>query len=453
VKITRLLCVSMLLMAACQIPPVQSRELVVGYYPAWNRENYPASKIPFQHLTHIAHAFIWPESNGSLATYDHFIYPDLLQRARAAGCRVIISIGGWGQSDGFASVAASAALRKIFIDNVVLFCRNNGYQGVDLDWEYPQPGVERSNFTKLVAELRTALLAADSSWTLSFVVPADTYSANRFDYAAVRSLVDWVGCMSYDFHGSWTDHAGHNAPLYAPAGEAEGSIHNAIQYLTARVPAGQVLLGIPFYGKEFLAAGLYQASGGCDDVVYQKIPELLKSGYSYHWDDVARVPFLQNQAKTKIVTFDDTVSVGGKCEYLKSKKLGGVIIWALGQDDLGSSQPLLAAIDKKLHSPNGITEKRMAPDRIDLLQNYPNPFNAETTIPFILPQTANVKIEIMNVLGRRMAVLCEQMTAAGSHSVRWDGRAMDGAPACSGVYFCRLQAGDFVKTVKMILML
>jgi hypothetical protein len=92
------------------------------------------------------------------------------------------------------------------------------------------------------------------------------------------------------------------------------------------------------------------------------------------------------------------------------------------------------------------------PTEYGLSQNYPNPFNPETAIQFALPQASQVKIEVRNVLGQRIVVLCDQFISAGYHTVRWDGRTANGDKASSGVYFCRMQAGGFLKTIKMMLL-
>ncbi|MDW8436493.1 MAG: T9SS type A sorting domain-containing protein [Chloroherpetonaceae bacterium] len=82
----------------------------------------------------------------------------------------------------------------------------------------------------------------------------------------------------------------------------------------------------------------------------------------------------------------------------------------------------------------------------ELEQNYPNPFNPSTTIRFAIPQQSDVKLEVFNVLGQKVATLVNERLAAGTYS-----KVFDAANLASGVYFYRLQAGDFVKTMKMML--
>ena len=84
--------------------------------------------------------------------------------------------------------------------------------------------------------------------------------------------------------------------------------------------------------------------------------------------------------------------------------------------------------------------------------NAPNPFNAATTIRFDLPVAAGARLEILDVLGRRIRVLVNGYFAAGSHQVTWDGRDAAGRSVSSGIYLCRLHAGEFHAVRKMLLL-
>ena len=82
-----------------------------------------------------------------------------------------------------------------------------------------------------------------------------------------------------------------------------------------------------------------------------------------------------------------------------------------------------------------------------LKQNYPNPFNPSTTIEFALPKSAFVTLKIYNLIGEEVASLIAEKREAGIHQINWDA---SGVP--SGVYLYRLEAGDFVRVKKLILM-
>ncbi len=92
------------------------------------------------------------------------------------------------------------------------------------------------------------------------------------------------------------------------------------------------------------------------------------------------------------------------------------------------------------------------PKIFDLSQNYPNPFNPETNIGFALPEASKVRVEIYNVLGPKIATSVNADMPAGNHFVRWNGRNPIGEKVGAGIYLCRMQSGEFVKTQKMTLL-
>ena len=92
------------------------------------------------------------------------------------------------------------------------------------------------------------------------------------------------------------------------------------------------------------------------------------------------------------------------------------------------------------------------PQNFRLHQNFPNPFNPETTIRYDLAGPAEVRLTVYDVLGRRVRTLVAKKQAAGEHSAVWDGRDDRGRQLASGVYVYRLEAGDFTKSAKMLLL-
>jgi hypothetical protein len=92
------------------------------------------------------------------------------------------------------------------------------------------------------------------------------------------------------------------------------------------------------------------------------------------------------------------------------------------------------------------------PLKYTLEQNYPNPFNPTTTISYAIPEAAEVRLSLYNVLGQQIVTLVDEQQPAGTYTVQWDGHTGLGGPASSGVYFYRLEAGDHVITKKMLLL-
>jgi hypothetical protein len=93
-----------------------------------------------------------------------------------------------------------------------------------------------------------------------------------------------------------------------------------------------------------------------------------------------------------------------------------------------------------------ILDRIQKPPTHDLLQNYPNPFNPTTTIRYSLPNRSHVSLAVYNTLGQSVSTLVNGEEEAGYHDI-----AFDGSGLCSGVYFCRIQAGTYVETKKLLL--
>jgi hypothetical protein len=92
-----------------------------------------------------------------------------------------------------------------------------------------------------------------------------------------------------------------------------------------------------------------------------------------------------------------------------------------------------------------------SPAGFRLTQNYPNPFNPSTEIVYELPVGCQVRLDIYDAVGRRVATLVDEYQTAGSKVVRWDGKGVNASQAPSGIYFCRLKAGSFEGTKKLIM--
>lgn len=101
---------------------------------------------------------------------------------------------------------------------------------------------------------------------------------------------------------------------------------------------------------------------------------------------------------------------------------------------------------------NDETDFGSVPTEFDMEQNYPNPFNPETTIRFSLPNASQVKLEIYNMLGKRVRSLVNGQFNAGIHTAKWDGKDDFGRSLSSGVYFYRIEADRFAKTQRMVMM-
>jgi chitinase len=243
-------------------------------------------------------------------------------------------------------MTSTSDTRRRFIDQVLTFCRQNRYDGVDIDWEFISNSTEQENFVLFIKDLSTDLKSQIPPLLLTMAAPAGDFWARWINFEELAGYFDYIGCMTYDYHGPWREHSGHNSPLYSSQNDPCGSVDDSFNYFLQRqVPRQKLLLGIPFYGRSFDSSELYQKFQNSGYYGYREILNFLNSGWFYRWDDDAAVPYLQNPYQTEILCFDDPQSIALKCDYILEKNSAGCIIWELSQDDDSSS--LLKVIGEK----------------------------------------------------------------------------------------------------------
>src|SRR6476661_1741424 len=201
--------------------------------------------------------------------------------------KTLLSIGGWSFNDPqdpneigkftyqlFSQMASSATSRQEFISSAIEYAHKYGFDGIDIDWEYPGASdrggrpEDFPNFLNLLQEFRSAINSDAAAQKLlltiaaSAVVPSgvpDQYHKNPQEYfqwlrQCVDSL-DWMNVMSYDYHGAWPSETGTgvNSPLLqdsTPGGKF--SIKDTIEaYLGSGIPPDKISLGMPTYGRNF----------------------------------------------------------------------------------------------------------------------------------------------------------------------------------------------------------
>lgn len=332
-----------------------------GYWDKWNVPPYTAATIPYHQLTHIVHSNIGPanKADGSLAVPAAFLDPELISRAHAAGVKVEVCISGAAYL--FVVIDADPTLRATFAQNIANFAIANGYDGVDFDYEVPYSEEQADNFTQLVADVRALLPAGQ--YLISAAVSSSPGGYGVYDFPGLTPLLDFYNVMTYDFHGAWTNHSGHNSPLYlSPLDPGqEGSLDTSTtEYTTIyAVPAAQINLGTAFYGYAFDVEGLWFfcanhnlcGNQGAPTVTYAQVEQLLKVGWTESWDDLADAPYLldPNFPTFGFITYDNPTLTTKKVQYaIAQKHLGGVFMWELSQDYNGTTQPLLNAMHSAL---------------------------------------------------------------------------------------------------------
>ena len=361
---------------------------IIGYFPEWGvySRNYHIADIPGEKLTHINYSFAKIE-NGEVAIWDeyaflqkHYSETDTwdgsqgvndkgnrnqirVLRDRFPHLKFLISVGGWTGSAEFSSISATSTSRQKFARSAREFVETHGFDGVDIDWEFPviggaQPGMaeDKRRFTLLMQALRDEL---GEEYLLSAAMSANPDGIDAIEYDQVAPLVDWLTIMSYDFHGSWENRTGHNSPLFNNADpvNSEFNISSSIKNILATgFPRAKLVPGVAFYGRSWANVGnaaVYSAANGAgpgtfeDGVLdYKDIARnyLTDSRWEKFWDEEAKSPYLYNSSQKQWISYDDSRSIQARVEYFNQENLGGVMFWELS----GDNGDLLEAIVKNL---------------------------------------------------------------------------------------------------------
>lgn len=423
---------------------------VVGYYPYWMQDEFQPQDLDLETFTHINHAFAWPNEQGGIeatsGTFDASIADHIHNNNR----KFLLSLGGWGTADGFAAVTSTYELRSVFISNILNIFISYGYDGADIDWEYPQTNEQRNNLSLFIAELDSVLDEFDPELLITMALPTSNWAGQWYDMNSLNQHVDYFNAMTYDIHGSWSNHAGHNSPLYqSPPGDADGSVQTGINYLvnTRELPENKINMGIPFWGKKYNASTINgYFTGSVTDLRYYDIVELINNDWSSHWDDVAKCPYLINTNTTQIITYDDPLSIQYKCEFAQNRNLGGVMVWAMGYDNYDAEESLTNSINTHwLNLEKSVPT--ILPNQIEL-ESYPNPFNSQMQIKIYLPKAGYVNLSLFDINGRAIQTFSEGYFIQGNHSFQW--RNAYNQQIASGVYLVMLQTGNSIFSKKIV---
>jgi len=293
----------------------------------------------------------------------------------AAGARIFPSLGGWTLSDNFPVIAASATKRARFADQCVELIKEYGFDGIDLDWEYPAyaehsgTADDTANFVLLLETLRAKLDALSAAtdgpyYEITAAVGCGPSVIAGYDIPSTAPLLDQINLMTYDFFGAWGEVTGANAPLFYqgfPEGFEEWSVSGCVEnWRKGGAVDSQLNIGLPFYGRSFVGAtGPNQEHGGVDKVHWgsdEGVPQYFNIESKLSQMTVQRDPLSHTQmawfSGGGYVSFDDEQAICDKVDYAQKQGLHGFIIWELSGDLMADlSTPLLDAVNHKLSDP------------------------------------------------------------------------------------------------------
>jgi chitinase len=341
---------------------------IVADYGYWSKYQTPAyghAQIPYQLLTHINHAGLSFDNEGNLlppspGELDQFLEPELNEEAHAHGVKVLLLLGG-----DFTGLETSGALDTL-VDNIKAFEKQYHYDGVDMDWEYPETATDTTFFVKLMDALRKS----NPDYTLSIDVAP--WGGSGYDVKHLQLSTNYFNIMMYDCAGPWDQYGQLNSPIFwdnsDPAPwecQPGGSAQDATDiFLAEGVPAHQLNMGTPFYGYYYTAVKklfgecppwvLNNPNNGdtCGNSVLtlnygpQIKPLIDKDGWYTQYDQAAFVPYmLKKDGHDGYITYDDAFSTYFRVWYSDwDRALGGTFMWSLDADYDGHSQDLLNAM-------------------------------------------------------------------------------------------------------------
>lgn len=267
-------------------------------------------------------------------------------KAKNPQLKIVLSLGGWGGCEPCSAAFSTPEGRLIFAKSVKEVSTYFKVDGLDLDWEYPAieglPGhlyqaADKSNFTELLKILRSTL---GKKYELSFAAGGfQKYLDESINWKAVAPLVNRINIMSYDLVNGYSKVTGHHTPLYSTKPNEESTDRAVTYLLNQGVPAEKLIIGGAFYTRtwknvENINNGLYQAGEHIEGVNFKNFATTYTeaNGWKYFYDEKAQAPYWYNAGTKTFATADDIRSVKAKTEYVKAKKLGGIMFWELTLD-------------------------------------------------------------------------------------------------------------------------
>ncbi|KAH9999574.1 hypothetical protein F4779DRAFT_635983 [Xylariaceae sp. FL0662B] len=331
---------------------------IIGYYESWSDRSTchktKPSDMPLGALTHVNYAFAYVDPNSyALVPMDRATPQELFSEVAQLkdlkpALQVWVSVGGWTFSDNntitqplLGEISGDGSKRQLFADRVLQFLDGYGFDGIDIDWEYPGAPdrggkkEDTDNYVKLMKTLRDTFNTSPRKLGLSFTIPAS---------------------YCYDIHGVW-DRDNQIGNLLQPHTNLT-EIERAAELLwRVGVTPDKVSLGFGFYGRAFTLA-----DSGCDKpgscrfstgarpgpctgtsgyLSYYEIQDLLakgsntldrRSGVNVHHDEKAAVKYFSFDSD-QWVSYDDSETFKQKTDWATNIGFGGSLIWA---SDLGS---------------------------------------------------------------------------------------------------------------------
>lgn len=368
----------------------------VAYFVNWaiyGRKHRPQD-LPAERLTHVLYAFAnvrpetgevyltdgwadtdirwadsgdtWDDPAGTTNLYGCLKQLNLLKR-RNRNLKVLLSVGGWTYSSNFRQPASTAQGRAEFARSAVRLIADLGFDGIDVDWEYPQTPQEAADWVALLRAVRNAMDEyaaatrregeAPYHFELSVACPAGPQNFRRLDVPAMDRVLDFWNLMAYDYAGSWDAVAGHQANLFPDSGgnpaSTPFSTAAAVDFYVNQggVHPSKLVLGMPLYGRAFVGTDGpgRPYSGGVGEGTWERgvydYKALPLPGATEHVDDRVGASYCYHPASRTMVSYDTVSMARGKAMFLRDWALGGAMWWESSADKPGRESLVANVVD------------------------------------------------------------------------------------------------------------
>ncbi len=321
------------------------KKYIMGYYPNWGQySGFKAENIRYEMYTHIMYSFYKTNPNGDLfnadeTDQDNFV--KMIKLAKENNVKLIVSIGGADQSEGFAELSKTADRRKFFIDNMLGMVKEFDVDGFDIDWEYPvtplNPGTTRDDkeghrllFIETRAAFDAHLAATGKKIEFSAALPATDWWARHITDESLHQL-DHLMLMTYDYMGTWEK-------SILPNSGIPRSLATMKYYEDRGLPKDKLIMGYAFYGKSFNGGtklgGDYDGKGsGLDGIqLWNKLLKQLKTTkYEVTYDEETGSEIAVGNGE--IIVFNGIPSTVAKTKYMREHpEYPGIMFWDMLSD-------------------------------------------------------------------------------------------------------------------------
>jgi chitinase len=263
---------------------------------------------------------------------------------------VLLSIGGFNGSPALASGVSTQAGRQRFITTAVKLITDWGFDGIDIDWEYPANAQEARNYVSILSGVRKALDKYSTTNKLNYhflLTVATSAGASNYNIMNMKGMDAWLDAwhlMAYDYSGPWDSTTGHQANVFASKNwplTTKLSTDKALNdYIAAGVPPKKILMGMPLYGRSFSKTDgfgkSYSGMAGNSEGIYL-LKELPRPGAKTSYNPDLIASYTYDSKKRELVTMDDLKSGQAKAGYINERGLGGAFYWEASGDRLGSA--------------------------------------------------------------------------------------------------------------------